>query len=347
MPLGIEQNSIAPALIQSGGQALVQGIRQIGQQISGHLTEIQTKRDLAGLGQEIQTLNPQSNEFPMQLTQVLSRHPLAARDERAQIGLSVLGKAHGQWQATQADAAAFGRQMKMQEMRDAAAATRAAATDARRGNEIVNIGGRGIKRGTGEVVVDLPEKPEGPYTLAPGAVRYGPGGQKIAENPKPISASTPEARMLRKDKIAVLMRQDQSVRDEFARLEKRRDALSKERMGLKEEDPNAVYLDNTVKAIESTAEDLKNRRLEIQKAIEAIELSPTVEAAPAGVVEPELGAVPASAAAPSVLPAVGDVAAPAAGANVSRVLVLDPNGKRMNLREDQLEAALKSGWKKG
>jgi hypothetical protein len=343
MPLGIEQNSIAPALIQSGGQALVQGIRQIGQQISGHLTEIQTKRDLAGLGQEIQGLNPQSNEFPMQLTQVLSRHPLAARDERAQIGLSVLGKAHGQWQASQADAMAFQRQMQMQGMRDTAAATRAAATDARRADEIVNIGGRGVKRGTGEVVIELPEKPEGPYTLAPGAVRYGPGGEKIAENPKPATASTSEARMQKKNKIDLLMRQDLSARDEFARLEKRRDALSKQRMELKAGDPNIDYLDNTVKAIESTAEELKKRRLDIQKAIETIELSPMVEA----VVEPELGAVPTSAAEPSVLPAAGAVAAPPAGTNVRRVLVIDPNGRKMNLREDQLEAALQSGWTKG
>lgn len=101
MPLGIEQNNIAPQLIQNSGAALVQGIRQIGQQISGHLTEIQTKRDLGALAQEMQGINVQSNDFPVQLTQLLSRHPLAARDERGQIALSILGKAHGQWQQGQ------------------------------------------------------------------------------------------------------------------------------------------------------------------------------------------------------------------------------------------------------
>ena len=54
MALGIEQNNVAPQLIANSGQALVQGIRQIGQQISGHLTEMQTKRDLAGMAQEMQ-----------------------------------------------------------------------------------------------------------------------------------------------------------------------------------------------------------------------------------------------------------------------------------------------------
>lgn len=117
MALGIEQNNIAPQLIQNSGAALVQGIRQIGQQISGHLTELQTKRDLGAMAQELQGINVQSNEFPVQLTQMLSRHPLAARDERGQMALSILGKAHGQWQAGEAEARAFNRAMAMQTRR--------------------------------------------------------------------------------------------------------------------------------------------------------------------------------------------------------------------------------------
>lgn len=314
MALGIEPNSIAPALIRDSGQALVQGIRQIGQQISGHLTEMQTKRDLAGLAQEMQGMNPQSADFPVQLMQIASRHPMAVRDERGQMAMSILGKAHGAWQASQADTLAFQRQMQMQGLRDAAAAERAAAADVRRGEEIVNIGGRGVRRGTGEVVIEAPEKPEGPYTLAPGAVRFGPSGNVIASNPKPVSPASSEARLQKKLQIDLLNKEEAATRQELGQMIRRRDDLSKQRMEIKDADnPNAAYLDNTIKAIEAEAKVLRDRRLEIQKRIEAIEIIPTEDE-----VEPELGAVPAGAVAPptpvapaaEVLPPLGAISGP-------------------------------------
>lgn len=330
MALGIEQNSIAPQLIANAGQSLVQGIRQIGQQISGHLTELQTKRDLGALAQEMQSVNPQSNDFPVQLTQLVSRHPMAARDERGQMVLGILGKAHGQWQAGEAEARAFNRAMAMQTARTTAARTAAEEQEQRIRTRPVEVSGVGLADPvTGDVLI--PEKPRmtagstRPSVLAPGAVLVDPTGKKLAENPKAATASTSEARMLKKNKIDLLMRQDAAARAEFGRLEKRRDDLSQERMKIsKADDPNAAYLDNTVKAIEEEAAALKKRREEIQKAIEAIEITPADE-----------DMVPAGAVAP-----------PAAGANVQRVPVLDPNGQAMLLRADQVEAALQNGWKR-
>lgn len=190
MPLGIEQNSIAPQLIQNSGQALVQGIRQIGQQVSSHLTEIQTRRDLGALAQEFQGLNVQSNEFPTQFAELITRHPLAARDERAQMALSALQKAHGQWQAGQNAMA--------------------------RMDVPVNIPGVGlVNRKDGTVIRAAPQRPiavgpqsrlvdpsgktlveplpvqEKPFTLSPGGVRYDAQGNKIADNPKPAATATP------------------------------------------------------------------------------------------------------------------------------------------------------------
>lgn len=314
MALGVEPNNLAPALIQSSGQALVQGIRQIGQQVSSHLTELQTKRDLGALAQEMQGLNVQSNEFPVQLTQLLSRHPLAARDERGQMALSILGKAHGQWQAGEAEARAFNRAMAMQGARDRAARD---LYDYKREKELQdpqNVGGALVipkDPATGQPNVLLPAPSRAgsnrPSVLAPGAVLVDPTGKKLAENPKAATASTSEARMQKKLKIDLLMRQDTAAREEFGRLERRRDALSQERMKIsKADDPNAAYLDNTVKAIEEQAAALKKRREEIQKAIESIESVAAEEmelgAEEAG--EGDLGLPPlsANAAAPADLP---------------------------------------------
>lgn len=311
MALGIEQNSIAPQLIQNSGQALVQGIRQIGQQISGHLTEMQTKRDLAALAQETQGLNVESADFPVQLTQLVSRHPMAVRDERGQMALSILGKAHGAWQASQADALAFQRQMKMLETRGAQARSQFEYEEAARGKRPMSVPGVGlvqpgeIDEVTGQPKVLVPAAPRPgsnrPTVLAPGAKAIDASGKTIAENPRLTLPTASEARLAKKGKIDLLMRQDAAAREEFGRLERRRDALSKQRMELNADDANIPYLDNTVKAIEEEAKALRQRRLDIQKAIEAIEIIPAEDQ-----VEPELGVVPAGEAA-GVLPEMGEI----------------------------------------
>jgi hypothetical protein len=290
MPLGIEPNNIAPQLIQNSGAALVQGIRQIGQQISGHLTEIQTKRDLGAMAQEMQGLNVQSNEFPVQLTQMLSRHPLAAKDDRGQMALSILGKAHGQWQAGEAEARAFNRAMAMQTRRTQDARSQTIFEEDLRNKRPVNVAGVGLVdpteidpvTGQAKVLAAAPPRTGSlrPTVLAPGAKAIDATGKVLAENPKSALPTASESRLQKKSKIDLLLRRDKDLQTEIANSIRRRDSLSQERMKItKGDDPNAAYLDNTVKAIEEEVGTLRKRRSELQKAIESIEVAGADEAA--------------------------------------------------------------------
>lgn len=344
MALGIEPNSIAPALIRDSGQALVQGIRQIGQQISGHLTEMQTKRDLAGLAQEMQGMNPQSADFPVQLMQIASRHPLAVRDERGQMAMSILGKAHGAWQASENDAMAFNRAMALQGYKQRAAATAAEAAEKARASRPVEIFGKGlVDPVTRETLVPEGTRagPVRPTVLSPGAKAIDASGKVIAENLKLPTGSASEARLQKKLQIDLLNKEEAATRQELGQMIRRRDDLSKQRMEIKDADnPNAAYLDNTIKAIEAEAKALRDRRLEIQKRIEAIEIIPTEDE-----VEPELGAVPAGAVAPPAQVAPAPAALPAAANPSELVPVINPSGKPTNLKRSQVEAALQYGYK--
>lgn len=193
MPLGIEQNSIAPQLIQNSGQSLVQGIRQIGQQISGHLTELQTRRDLGAMAQGMQGLNVQSNDFPVQLTQLLAQHPLAARDERGQMLLSTLGRAHAQWQAGEAEARAFNRAMSLQQMRAGQSMADAAYQESLRRSRPTEVTGVGLVdpsqvdpvTGQPKVLVAAPPKTSSamPFSSSPQGIYDRRTGQVIAPKP--------------------------------------------------------------------------------------------------------------------------------------------------------------------
>lgn len=215
MPLGIEQDSIAPQLIQNAGSALVQGIRQIGQQISSHLTEIQTKRDLAAMAQDMQGVNPQSTEFPVALTQLVSRHPLAAQDQRGLLALNILGKAHGEWQAGEAEARAFNRAMALQGYRSRAAQDLEAERQ-KRPIQVPKVGlvsPTEIDPVTGQAKV-LVAAPPGAEPMPYRATPNGPFDQRTGTYGAPPPAPAPKPmteyqkaqlrRAERKDKIAAL-----------------------------------------------------------------------------------------------------------------------------------------------
>jgi len=198
MPLGIEQNNLAPQLIANSGAALVQGIRQIGQQISGHLTEIQTKRDLGAMAQEAQNLNPESLDFPVQLMQLGSRHPMALRDERGQFLLSIPAKAHAQWQAGEAETRAFKRAMEMQGMRNTAAREQFDYEEAARSKRPVVVNGQLVQPdeidetgyataltpppvGRGSTAMPFQATPNGPFDRRTG--QYGTPPPAAPEKP--------------------------------------------------------------------------------------------------------------------------------------------------------------------
>lgn len=347
MALGIEPNNVAPQLIQNSGQALVQGIRQIGQQISGHLTELQTKRDLGGLAMEMQGVNPASTDFPVQLTQLVAKHPLAARDERGQMLLGILGKAHGQWQASQADALAFERQMKMLGLREEAMTKRATAAEEVRRGRPVSVPGVGLVQPneldpvTGQPKVLVPTPPPAsatrPSVLSPGAVLVDPTGKKLAENPKPATASTSQVLAKERFNASLLNSSASSLKSEIDAGIRRRDAVEKEQAKIledirtvKDEAAKALAktrfdeLDRTKHAIEAEVNEKKAKHLKIQEALGVIQAR--MQDGEGAAMLPEQGELP-SAAAPDEL-----------------VLVIDPNGVPGKVKASQLEAALKNGY---
>lgn len=346
MALGIETNNVAPQLIQNSGAALVQGIRQIGQQISGHLTEMQVKRDLGAMAQEMQGMNVQSNEFPVQLTQMLSRHPMAARDERGQQALSILGKAHGQWQAGEAEARAFGRAMLMQESRDRSARE---LYDYKREKELSdpqNVGGalvvpRDPATGQPNVLLPAPARAgAGPKTLAPGAILVDPTGKKLAENPKAITGSPSELSKERL-KISLLSKSASSLKSEIDRGLSRLDATEEDQNKALEE--VTTIKDKAMKAAaQSRFDELNRKKHAIIKEVNDLKLRHLT-------IQETLGNIQAGMmggdGTPEVLPAADAVAAPAAAPN-ELVLVIDPNGVPGKVKASQLEAALQNGYKR-
>ncbi len=351
MALGVDYSSTAPQLIQSSGQALVQGIRQIGQQISGHLTEMQTKRDLGALAQETQGMNPESKDFPMQLTQLISRHPLAARDERGQMALLAMSKAHAGWQASERDTLAFQRQMERQAAVSTAAAERAAATNTARGEEIVNIGGRGVKRGSGEVVVEALPKSEGPFTLAPGGARYDAQGNVIAERAKPAPITT----RFQEEQIASKHRQEvqkgieakiKNVRENIKRYRSTLDGLLKRETDLAGRSGAEGMVSQIItekQTVGSLLEDLGKEEKRLVDEQEKLARIPGLSTAPNGVA-PVVEDSPYPTEPQSVVPAPGAVMPAPANAN-ERVPIIDPQGKRGFLPRKQVESALQYGYR--
>lgn len=352
MALGIESNSIAPQLIQNSGQALVQGIRQIGQQISGHLTEMQTKRDLAGLAQDMQGLQVESADFPVQLTQIVSRHPMASRDERGQMVLNTLGKAHGAWQASQADALAFQRQMQMQGVREQAATTRAAAAEQARASR-TKVGNKIVDLSDPENPVTVfegdPLNPPMPFQATPSGAfdkRTGTyGSPPPAPAVKPMNAyqQAQLRRAERKDVLSAINQEINQFDSNIASGERAYEAAFKREMDAVGEDKLRHEKDKTEvgKVVDALKAEKKKKVVELEK----IRKEDTADAAIQPETEPELGPVPAGAAAPAgVLPPTSTVV-PVSATQVRRVPVIDPQGNPMQLRQDQVDAALQAGWK--
>lgn len=221
MPLGIEVNAIAPNLIQNAGNDLSQIIRDTGKMVQGHIAELQTRRDMASMTQDLQGLNVQSNDFPLQMIQMASRHPLAIRDERGQMALNILGKAHNQWQNEQAAIERLGRPMNVPGVGlvDPRTNTVLQATP----TKPVSVYGKGLVNPmTGETVAPEGTRTSptsaGPRTLTPGSILVDPTGKQLATNPKPEPTLTPyqSAQLKRAEKKSAV----DAIKTEVTQLDK-------------------------------------------------------------------------------------------------------------------------------
>lgn len=96
-------------------------ILQTGKQIEQGLQTMMTNRQVAGLGQELGTLNPESPEWAQSAVKLGARYPLAMKSPAGQFMLSTQAKAHAEWrqvqQATKQSDLVFGRQKQMEELR--------------------------------------------------------------------------------------------------------------------------------------------------------------------------------------------------------------------------------------
>lgn len=332
-------------MIADNGRALVESIRQMGEQVSGHLNEIRTKRDLQGLAQDFQQLEVQSDEFPNQLLQTAFRHPLALKDQRGQMAIQVLGKAHGDWQAQKRAATTFQNQMGLIGARSDAAASKP-----------VRLGNNLYDPQTKEVLIEGPQT-TAPRTLGPGSKMFDARGNMLAENPRPPAAMTPY-----QDAQIGMRNRDARVKAIKAELDvTQRDISSFEKQynnTFKREEATTDKNERAKIAAErsdlgSTLQDLGKLRSQKLQQIQGMANEGTgpvqsPETLVPGPVEGEevLPAVGPDAAAPGsgVLPPIGAVAA-AAPAN-EWVLVIDPNGRPGKVRATQIESALQNGYKR-
>lgn len=326
MALGIEPNSIAPNLIAQSGKMLSDNIRDIGKQVQSSIYEINTRKDLAAMAQELQqgAVIPQSEDFAQQAVAFGFRHPLAIQDPRGQMALNVLGKAHGEWRQGQLVKERLDAQLPLIAARNQASLGQIAARTAGQ-LEVSSANQSGREK--------LEELRQGNRLEAIDTRTQGQLDVLEKRQNAPMTPAQSATIALRKnaERRAAIKEQVDSVERDIRALETSIRGESKMNVlpGEKEEWQKQV-------------EKLRDQRNQLLQQFNA---PPTAEEI---TVEPELGAVPPSAAAPqgdtSVLPAPGAVAAPAS--NTEFVLVFDPSGKPGRIRASQLESALANGYKR-
>jgi hypothetical protein len=340
MPLGIEPNSIAPQLIAQSGKMLSQNIREIGQQVQGAILEVNTRKDLARMAQEIQAgaVIPQSDEFPMQAVELGARHPLAIQDPRGQMALNILGKSHGTWQAGKLAEARMNPYRSMTGGGIYNASTGEVKVSPTAKPVSVNRNARLTDPITGEVIVDAEALPEKGFNLAPGSTRYDAQGNPIVTAPKPTGAASMTEYQSRSLKLRERAERRTGLKTQIAAWEKDMASLDKAIT----ERRKAGQITPEVTEWQKRFETTKELRDAAASEIAGLDKEPEVA------VEPELGAVPPNAVVPQgdvgVLPAQGTVAP--AVSNTEFVLVFDPSGKPGRIRASQLESALANGYKR-
>lgn len=335
MDIGVTYSSNPSRLIQKSGEFLSNNIRDIGKQIQGTILEINTKKDLARFAQNLQqNVNPNSDDFAQQAVQVAANHPLAIQDPRGQIALNILGKAHGEWKQAQLAVNRFNTPINMPGVglvnRNTGDVIRPAAPP-----KPVSVYGQGLVDPlTGDVILPEGTRPSAsanaPRALSPGAILVDPTGKTLAENPKPEPTLTPYqgAQLKRAEKKAAV----DAIKTEISQYEKdiasavrQYEASFKREQNAQGDEKLRHQADKT--EIGKIADDLKKKKEDRLKALRDLESS--------AVEEDSADMLP---------PVTPNAAAPAPG--VRRVPVFDPQGNPLNIREDQLDAALQAGWKR-
>lgn len=336
MDIGITYSQNPSKLIESSGKFLSDNIRSIGQSVQSTILEINTKKDLARFAQNLQqNVNPNSDDFAQQAVQVAANHPLAIQDPRGQIALNILGKAHGEWKQAQLAVNRFNTPINMPGVglvnRNTGDVIRPAAPP-----KPVSVYGQGLVDPlTGDVILPEGTRPSAsanaPRALSPGAILVDPTGKTLAENPKPEPTLTPYqgAQLKRAEKKAaadaIKTEISQLDRDITSGVNQYEKSMKREQEATTPEEKARHAADWS--AIGKITDELKKKKEDRLKALRDLES--------AAVEEDSADMLP---------PVAPNAAAPAPG--VRRVPVFDPSGQPLNIREDQLDAALQAGWKR-
>lgn len=351
--IGITYSSVPSSLISQSGKFLSDNIREIGKSVQASILEINTRRDLQRMAQDMQGMNVQSDDFPMQLTQLMSSHPLAARDERGQLAMNVLGKAHGQWQSEQMLASRLQNQLTGIGLRNEAAlgqiAARTAANqemegfrqEGRESLETLRQTGRtGLEdqRQSGRIEMEgvrQTGREELESQRQAGREQLQESRQQGAMELNDARAKQREQAERRKTEFTGAKQRITAIEKDIDRLRNSINLADKEEQSLGESFSKARRDERRV--WQTQIEQKLKEREQAQKELDVI------------LVEPELGPVPDGAAAPQgdgvgVLPDGASVPAPAS--NTEFVAVFDPQGKPGRVRASQLESALANGYRR-
>jgi len=344
--IGVEYSSNPARLVAQSGQFMVENIREIGKQVQGTILELNTRKDLGRMVQDLQGLNVQSNEFPIQAAQVFASHPLAAQDPRGQLALGALGKAHSNWQELQQAQARYSDLMNV----PGVGAVRKSTGEVVAGipSKPVAVGPRSrvVDPATGTVIVNALPEPEALVSTPGGPMNRGTGldpqGNPIVIPQKGAMTEYQRAQLGRaskKDRIDMIQKEVNEIDQNFASAERNYKMLLDDENKTADEirklgdeaDPQLEVrrkkLEEQKTYVGKLADDLRAKKEQRMKDLKAIELE----------VEDVIGTP-----APDLIPA-GAVAPPPATDDL--VAVFNPAGEPKKIRRSQLNAALQNGYK--
>lgn len=323
MDIGVTYSSNPAKLVQASGEFLSNNIRDIGRQVQSTILEINTKKDLARFAQNLQqNVNPNSEDFAQQAVQVAANHPLAIQDPRGQIALNILGKAHGEWKNAQTLVNRFGQQQALAGIRNENALGQIAArTAGQLEAEQIRQSGRkdlaNLRQDQQKEILDIRNED----VLGQIEAR----ANAAASKPMTPYQQAQIGRMTKKDQVDAIKTEITQLDRDIASHVSQYEKSFKREQEAQGEEKLRHQADKT--EIGKIADELKKKKEDRLKALRDLE-SAAVEETNADMLPP-------------VTP---NAAAPAPG--VRRVPVFDPSGQPLNIREDQLDAALQAGWKR-
>lgn len=179
MPLGFSGGQWLAQMGERYGEKLARGIIDAGAKIEQGLMRVTTNKQLAGLGETLGQLNPQSPDYAQKIIQIAPNFPMAMQDPRGQAMVAIGAKANAQWQASQAAQLRLGQQLQNQKTMQGIRQT----------DELARINARNQGRANNEVdLINTPGqlRPQNPATVS----GFGTD-EEMANQPEEMPAGAP------------------------------------------------------------------------------------------------------------------------------------------------------------